>query len=83
MTDRYKGAVVVFERDIREDDAEQLLKALGMIKGVASVSPSIAEAEDYMNRQRVHNEIQKSLYNALNEVFRSQAEKCDNPPFHS
>jgi hypothetical protein len=34
MTDRHAGYVVVLERDIREDDAEVILSAIGMVKGV-------------------------------------------------
>ena len=69
MTDRYKGAVVVFERDIREDDAKCLLDALKMIKGVSSVSPSLSSMDDYMNRSRVRSEIMGKVYDALDPIF--------------
>ena len=56
MTDRLKGCVVTFERDIREDDAEKVLNAILMIRGVASVDVSVADADDHMNRERVRRE---------------------------
>ena len=34
MTDRFKGLTVVLDRDIREDDAEYIIKTISMIKGV-------------------------------------------------
>lgn len=39
MTTRHSGYFVVLEEDIREDDAEALIIALRMIKGVVSVKP--------------------------------------------
>ena len=52
MTDRYKGAVVVFDREIREDDAEALMTALSMLRGVVSVAPTLAGFEDAMVEMR-------------------------------
>lgn len=42
MTDRYSGFAVVLERDIREDDAQAIIDAIKMIRGVAAVEPAIA-----------------------------------------
>ena len=39
MTDRHSGYVVVLNRDIREDDAEAVINAIRMVKGVLSVEP--------------------------------------------
>jgi len=46
MTDRYKGLMVVFEKDIRDDDAKKIIDAIKMIKGVLNVEPSISTSED-------------------------------------
>ena len=48
MTDRFKGFLVTLDKEIREDDAEAILTALKMIKGVFSVKPYINGAEDWM-----------------------------------
>jgi hypothetical protein len=45
MTDRLKGFVVVLEEDLPEDDAEPVLSAIRMVKGVVSVKPVIARGE--------------------------------------
>ncbi len=57
MTQRLKGLTVAFEQDIREDDAEALINAIRMIRGVASVTPIEADSGDWINRQRVRHEI--------------------------
>jgi hypothetical protein len=41
MTDRYNSLTVVLDRDIREDDAEHILNAIRMIKGVGNSSLKI------------------------------------------
>lgn len=69
MTDPLKGATVVFDRDIREDDAEAVLMALRMVKDVMAVNPSMSSADDWMNQARVKNEVRDKLYTALREVL--------------
>lgn len=41
MTDRHSGYLVVLEADLREDDAQAVIDALRMVKGVADVIPHI------------------------------------------
>lgn len=44
MTDRHSGYIVILDRDIREDDAEEsVIAALRMIRGVADVKPILAD----------------------------------------
>lgn len=69
MTDRLKGVTVVFDRDIRVDDAEAILAAIQMIKGVARVAPSISTSDDWMNRERVRIELVEKIF----EVLKSNA----------
>jgi len=61
MTDRLKGVLVTFDHDIREDDAEQIIAAIGMIKHVADVKPMVRTHEDLMARVRVDGEWRKKL----------------------
>lgn len=39
MTKRHTGYVVILETDVREDDAQEIVQALRMIKGVVAVQP--------------------------------------------
>ncbi len=67
MTDRLKGALVTFERDIRDDDAKDMLKALSMVKGVLSVKPYVTSAEDYMMYHKGHHDARMSMFKLLNK----------------
>jgi len=57
MTDILKGCTVAFDRDIREDDAEDILNAIRMIKGVMCVDPSRTTRQDWIAAERVRREM--------------------------
>lgn len=65
MTDRFKGFVVVLDADVREDDAEDIKKALGMVKGVIEVAPVAVATDDFINRSRIRMELVEKLFNVL------------------
>jgi hypothetical protein len=66
MTDRLKGLLVTFEKDIRDDDAQARIDAIKQIKGVISVKPLVADYVDYMARERVEREMQQKLWDTFN-----------------
>lgn len=43
MTDRHAGYLVTLSKDIREDDAEGILRAITMIRGVLAVEQVVSE----------------------------------------
>ena len=65
MTDRLKGCVVVFAEDVREDDASPLLQAIGQLRGVLSVEPSVLTGDDWMARERIRAELHDTLWSVL------------------
>lgn len=65
MTDRYSGVLVTFEKDIREDDAQSLINAIKMIKGVISVDPQISDHEHLMAKSQAKHELIQSLFQVL------------------
>lgn len=65
MTDRYSGFLVALDRDMREDDAEAVLTALRMVKGVISVDPIVADGREQIAEIRVRREIRERIYRAL------------------
>lgn len=67
MTTRLKGALIVFEKDIREDDAEPMLAAIAQIRGVLKVTRVEADHNDYIARIRVRSELQQRLWDVLKE----------------
>lgn len=68
MTDRYNSLVVALDRDIREDDAEVIISAIKMIKGVADVTGNIVDPDSYVAERRVLNLIQDKLYALIKEL---------------
>lgn len=67
MTDRIKGLVVTFDRDIREDDVEGIINAISLIKGVIGVDKSVVNINDRLNRVRVQSEIRDKIWKVLYE----------------
>jgi hypothetical protein len=65
MSDHFKGMVVTFERDIGEEAMEAMTNALRQFRHVLDVTPSVADANDHMNRMQIRFEIQKKLWEAL------------------
>ena len=50
------------------DDAESIVSAIKMVKGVANVEVSVATPEDYMNRERVAIGYSKVILEALRSM---------------
>lgn len=69
MTDKIKGFVVTLEHDVREDDVQVITQAIEMIRGVASVEPSVSDTDDQMNRARIKSELRGKLYDFLQKNF--------------
>lgn len=62
MTDRYKGFIVVLKNDMRDDDAQRVIEAIGMIQGVLSVKPLISTSEDGIAEMRAKQELLSKIY---------------------
>lgn len=70
MTDRYAGFTVVLQEDIREDDAEFLLTALRMLKGVLEVRPIDSEFPNGMISEiRECRRIRDLMEKAMGDIF--------------
>jgi hypothetical protein len=67
VTDRLAGLTVTFAADVREDDAEAIIHAIRMIKGVVSVDPLIADWQLHIATTRVQSDMTKRLYGALRD----------------
>jgi len=68
MTDRFNALTVVFEKDIREDDAQAIISAIMQLRGVASVEGNVADMNSHIAKQQAMYELQGKIL----EVFRSQ-----------
>ena len=67
MTDRIKGVYVALDRDYRTDDAEAILDAIKMVKGVSDVAVNITDFDDWTNRSRIRMELSAKLWEALHD----------------
>lgn len=65
MTDRHSGYLVTLEADVREDDAERIRDALGMVKGVLTVEPVLADIGTQIAQQRAEQTIRVQIGNIL------------------
>lgn len=61
MTDRYYSLTVVLEKDYRDDDAESILNAIKMIKGVLDVKGNISDPSTWMAEERARRDLGKRL----------------------
>lgn len=65
MTDRIHSITIVLEEDTRVDDAESLLNAVKMMKGVVSAEGNVADCVSYVAETRVRSEIGRKLFKVL------------------
>lgn len=71
MTDRYNAIIVVLDRDIRDDDAEPLLNAIRMMRGVASVEPQVSGySADYAARRRLALELEAKISALIADILK-------------
>ena len=65
MTDRYTTLTVVLDREIREDDAEAIIGAIRMVKGVLRVKGNIPDIGHYAAVELAKSEIRKEIMDIL------------------
>jgi hypothetical protein len=65
MTDRYNALTIVLEKNMREDDAEGLIQALQMMRGVASVTPIVADVQSHIAYERARNDLRSRVTDFL------------------
>ena len=65
MTDRHAGYIVILSEDIREDDSEKVISALGLIKGVIGVEPVMSDYNLHIAERRIQSELGLKLLDVL------------------
>lgn len=61
MTDRHAGYLVTLAADLRDTEAEAILNALRMVKGVVGVEPVVSSPELHIARMRVDQRWREKL----------------------
>lgn len=69
MTTRHVGYVVTLENDTREDDAESIVRALRMVKGVVGVEPIVADFAAAAGEMRARMAIVHKLHDLVREIL--------------
>lgn len=64
MSDRYHALTVFLEEPLRDDDAELLIKAIRMLRGVMSVEPHITNVDAWA-RETAKQELRRQLWDVL------------------
>lgn len=70
MSDRTIHLTVVLDEETRVDDAEPILAAIAMIRGVVSVTANVTNTLDHVAYARARHDIETRLYTALQEPHR-------------
>lgn len=65
MTDRYHTLTVVLEHDTRTDDAEELIAAISMMRGVLKVDGIVANPTSHMAHERARREFKDKIWAVL------------------
>jgi len=66
MTDRWSGLVVVLETDMRDDDAAQLVNAIGQLRGVMNVLPVVSRPGlEMVVKQRLREKLERRMHDAI------------------
>jgi hypothetical protein len=66
MSDRTKCLTVVLDQDYRvDDDAQPIIEAIKMIKGVMSVEANVSDSGTYLAYTIARYELEQRLWNAL------------------
>ena len=65
MTDRYHSLTVVLEKDIRDDDAQSIINAIKMVKGVLSVKPHVSDFTSLMAEDRARRDLEEKILQVI------------------
>jgi len=67
VTDRHVAYTVLLEREIREDDAEAIVSAISMVKGVREVVPVVADVGMYFAVSAARHDLMMDLLKFVQE----------------
>lgn len=67
MTDRYHSLTVGLEHNIRDDDAQAIINAIRMIKGVLAVEGNVADSSEWIGYERARSEFVDGIFDLLNK----------------
>ena len=72
MTDRVSAFLVVLKQDIREEDAETIAQAIGLLRGVLTVEPHLADPNTAIAEARVRHELGQEILGVIYPNMRKE-----------
>jgi len=67
MSDRICSFTVTLDADYKDEDAQYILNAIKMIRGVQSVVPQVLDYSMYIAQERARMELSSKLWTVLHE----------------
>lgn len=67
MSDRTKVLTVILDKDYRYEDAQSIITAVSMIKGVISVTPNVTDMSTHLAYTSARFDLEEKLWKALKE----------------
>jgi len=77
MTDRHYAYIVTLDHDIREDDSQPLIDAIGCMRYVISVEPLVADIAVHAAEARVKHRYYMAMWEAVRQVFEGKKKPDD------
>lgn len=69
MTDRIRVVTVFLDKDYRDDDVQEILSAIAMVKGVDHVEPRVVDSPEIMGRVSATIEARRRVFDALDKAM--------------
>ena len=67
MSDRTISLTVVLDQVYRVDDAEAIMNAIKMMRGVATVEANVADVNTYVSYSKARTELENLLFDTLRD----------------
>lgn len=65
MSNRHHSYTVVLDHELKDEDSEEVIQAIKMIKGVTQVVPHIADGGFYIAREQAKIDLRQQMWDLL------------------
>jgi hypothetical protein len=65
MSDRHAGFVVTLDKDLKDEDAEEIANAIRCLQHVITVRPVVSNIEMHILHEQVRHELMQKLWDVL------------------
>lgn len=65
MTDRHAGYIITLKEDIREEESQAVISALGLMRGVISVEPVASDLALHIAQRRARTDLGQRILDLI------------------